>query len=349
MSSQGSTATFELEIQDMNQKGPAKPVKTKRVKEVKWDTRRMEHYEPPAADPEEIDFRHSHWKWKRKLVLEALLKSGTGQTGISAFEHCGSDCYVKYCKEENCYSAIGNFCHNRHCEPCMRQKANLMAANLRKKLEENPKQIFRFITLTLKHSDTPLREQIDRIYDSFKKLRKTKVWAESQRGGATILEIKWNPDNGEWHPHLHIIAEGDFVRQAALSDAWLNITKDSYRVDIRIIGGAKDACHYVSKYVGKGVNQECWINEGAAIEFVCAMKGTRTCATFGSWRGYALLEHPKDDRLWTPIGRLTDIVRLANEGNPYYVRLLDQITADLQYNPHKPRGKKTQPMLPVPD
>lgn len=297
-------------------------------------------YEPPAADPEEIDFRHSHWAVKRRLVNQCLILAGTGKTQIEAFENCGSDAWVKYSKEAERYKMVQNCCHNRHCEPCMRAKANLMAANLRNKLEERPGLKYRFITLTLKHSDTPLRDQIDRLYSCFKKLRAERTWKESQTGGAAILEVKWNADTGEWHPHLHLIAEGEFLRQQALAEMWYAITGDSFKVDIRLIHGSKDAVHYVSKYLGKGVNNEVWINGDAGIEWILAMKGTRTAATYGSWRGFKLLEHPKDEYTYEPIGRLTDIMRRANAGEPFYVRLIDVLRLNLQYNPHKKRDKK---------
>lgn len=320
----------------------AKPPKQKRAKAVdkafeKKCKRLM--YVAPVATNAETDFRHSNWKTKRALVLATLRAAGQSETSVDAFVQCGAECVVEYNKEEKRYRLRATYCHCRHCEPCQRSKANLLAANLRTRLAVEADGRYRFITLTLRHTDTPLREQLDRLHACFKKLRATKLWKESQKGGCAILEVKYDADRGEWHPHLHIVAEGGYIHQRDLSLAWLDATGDSDIVDIRALNSGKDAAHYVSKYVSKGTNNEVWYNRDAAIEWVLAMKGVRTAATYGRWRGFKLLEHAGDKGTWHRIGLLTHLVAMADEGNDHYIRLIDTIKRDLQYDPHKKRTK----------
>ena len=133
-----------------------------------------------------------------------------------------------------------------------------MPANLKTKVGESPGNQFRFITLTLRHTDTPLADKLDRLTACFKKLRNSKCWKETQTGGAVMIEVKYDRDTGEWHPHLHIVAEGFFLHHQDLSAAWHAITTDSFRVDIRAIKTTKDAAFYVAKYVSKGSNDDVY-------------------------------------------------------------------------------------------
>lgn len=319
-----------------------KPVKRER-RETKDEARKYQQMarQLPPASKEETAFRHSNWATKRKLVRAALESVNTSRCSMERFDECGGECTVEYCKESQKYRLRANYCKNRHCEPCNRAKANLLAANLRSRLEKEPNGRYRFVTLTLKHTDTPLADQIQRLYTSFRTLRTKRPWKESQSGGAAVLEVKWDPDTGEWHPHLHIISEGDFLLQSQLAELWHAITGDSWIVDIRPLKTGKDAAHYVAKYVSKGTNDAVWHNTNAAQEWVTAMKGVRSCATFGAWRGYKLLAHLPDTAAWTPIGTLNSIYRDAREGHVYAVRLLEVLARELQYDPHRKRGHAT--------
>ena len=343
-------APFSLHAEQPRQ--PKKPAKQKREKlgspAQQQKDRAAERYANflathRTASTDETLFRHSNWKDKRARVLAALKHAGTGANAIDAFQQCGADCTVEYCKEEKKYRLRAQYCHCRHCEPCARAKGNLLTANLRKRLETQADGRYRFITLTLRHRDDNLRPQIERLYQSFRALRASKLWKGSQRGGCAILEVKWDPDTGLWHPHLHVISEGDFIHQADLSNAWLKITGDSSIVDIRALSAGKDAAHYVAKYVSKGTNNEVWWNDSAAVEWIHATKGVRTAATFGTWRGFALLDHLPDAGTWTRIGSLDQIYSHAREGQVYAVRLLDTLAKELQYDPHKKRTKKGKP------
>lgn len=284
-------------------------------------------------------FRHTHWELKRARVRTALVAAGQSSRQVEVFDGCGAQCVVEYCEEEKRYRIRGDYCKCRHCEPCARAKANLLSANLRNRLEEKPDGRYRFVTLTLKHSDVPLVDQIRRLYKCFAQLRRRRFWRESTTGGVAIFECKWSPKTRLWHPHLHCVTEGGYMAQADLSDEWLAVTGDSAIVDIRALNSEKDAAHYVAKYVSKGTNGEVWHDAQASVEWVIAMKGVRTAATFGRWRGFQLLGHDADARHWKPVGMLDHLIAASRAGEPLARGIVTALVNDLQYNPHKPRGK----------
>lgn len=311
-----------------------------------------------AADPINEDeewFRHHNWQKKRAVVMKALWDAGTSTNSIGAFANCGSDCQVEWSEELQRYRICACYCHNRHCEPCMRAKSALITNNLREIMKKGQQKTHRFITLTLAHdAETPLKDQIKRLNAAYKKLRSTKEWKQSQKGGAATIEIKWavagprkRKDGttyhaeGGWHPHLHIISEGTYLNTYTLSNLWVSITGDSHIVDIRIISAEKDVAYYVGKYVTKGSNNEVWDDPKRAVEFVKATKGVRMCATFGTWRGYKLLAKPKEiPGQWKHVASLASLVRRANAGDQTALDLLVILTETQMYNPHKKRSPK---------
>jgi len=307
-------------------------------------TARPNLYRQPQSDDYEKLFRHEHWAAQRKTIRSHLAAAGTGGTALERWDNCGAECLIEWSDEAQRYRLRASYCKNRHCRPCAKSKAGLIAANLRNRLEQKAtgNDRYRFITLTLRHSKRPLREQIRSLYSHFTKLRATKFWKRSQRGGAFMIECGWNKLTREWHPHLHIIGEGDFLRQDTLANEWMKITSGSFKVDVRAINSGKDAVHYVSKYVTKGTNDEVWSDDSAAQEWIIATRSLRTCATYGTWRGYKLMRPDKVHQVkdWKPIALLSRTVQNAIAGSLADMILLEHLCNALQYNPHKPREKR---------
>ena len=271
--------TFQLRPEEPTKKKSAAPRKKTEPHKAWSKHAEGRSYEPATAQPEELWFRHTWWKPTRVRVRDALVHSLVSPRALQRFDNCGADAHVYYSEDTKKYSVRAEYCHSRHCQPCMKAKANLLAANLRARLAVNPKGRYRFITLTLRHNTAPLPNQVKRLYSSFTKLRASKLWKSTQRGGVAVLEVKYNAASDRWHPHLHVIAEGDFLKQTDLSRAWHKATGDSQVVDIRALNSGQDAAHYVSKYVSKGTNNDVWNNATRAQEWVHAMHGVRTAAT----------------------------------------------------------------------
>lgn len=280
----------------------------------------------PPLTKEEEHFRHSYWRPKRAKVRTTLVTAGANRFAMERFDACGSDCAIEYSEELKKHRVRANYCRSRHCEPCMRAKGNKICSNLKKRLEQHTEGRYRFITLTLKHTHTPLAEQIKRLYRCFRKLRNSKEWKRTQRGGAFMLEVKRSKDGKLWHPHLHIASEGSFLDKRDLSEMWFRATGDSFIADIRSIGTSKDMAFYVSKYVTKGTSNDVWNDESLAQEWILASKGVRMCATFGTWRGYKLLANSDDAKDWKPVCTYAALYQAAYNLEPWAMDLFIKIT-----------------------
>jgi len=307
---------------------------------------RIEYIDPPPITTEEEIFRHRGWSTRRALVLKSLVGAHQNAKQIEAFRNCGADCVVEVNQDTKKLRVRANYCHCRHCEPCMRSKGRKMAINIRAAIEKRKNARFRFVTLTLRHSDQPLADQISRLYRAFAKLRKWDGWKNSQTGGCCTLEVKRAKPRGadvdapaKWHPHLHVIVEGNWLNQAELSAAWHHATGDSFMVDVRQLDSAKDAAFYVSKYVTKGTSPEVWQDDDAAQEWITAIRGRRLALTFGTWRGVRLMANPESNGTWRVIDRLDKIISDARDCHPYAIALMMQLK-----NPEFTHDEDGQPL-----
>lgn len=293
----------------------------------------------PASRGETV-FRHSGWEGRRAKVTRALERSGASDLALHNWHHCGSHAVVEWSEKSQRYRIRANYCRSRHCEPCMRTKANKIARNLEDRLSAGRDQEYRFVTLTLAHTPAPLADQIRRLFASFKKLRQRGIWKSTQRGGAFMLEVKLSQDG--WHPHLHIVTSGSFLNQRALSEAWRDVTGDSFIVDVRAVKSSHDAAYYVAKYITKGTTAAVWDDEDAAQEWITASKGVRTCSTFGTWRGESLLKVKETADDWRPLvtlNRLLDDVRDRRRGSELLLDELLKMRAE-QRTPRPPPSRR---------
>lgn len=138
----------------------------------------------------------------------------------------------------------------------------------------------RFMTLGERDTDEPLKTRLDRQSKALQKLRRTDVWKRHVKGGVVIWEVTRNTEKGTWHPHLHLIVDGEFFPQDQLLQAW----RDALGRD----GSARmEGCHdriksarYLAKYLAKDADLCRW-GHPAIQEFASAMHRRRLIATFG--------------------------------------------------------------------
>lgn len=254
-------------------------------------------------------FRHSGWSHRRRLVFDSLRRTGVGHRRLEAFCDCGA---ITTCEAtHNEVRVCGSSCRHPLCEPCRQERAAKIRANLYVLCID--KEI-RFLTLTLRHSDTALTAQLDRLYRSFSLLRRRKEWAQNVKGGAAFCEVKISERDGLYHPHLHILIEGQWWEHKEISRLWHEITGDSTVVDITRPRVIEDVCAYAVGYCTKSIHSSCFTDPDRLDEVQVSLRGRRMCLTFGEWRGQPLEATEKDERVWVSLGRLDTVIKRASEG-----------------------------------
>lgn len=259
-----------------------------------------------------VTFRHSGWARSRALVRQALLDLDTPARSLHRFDTCGSDPWVVVDQNDSSRLAIhSNHCHSRWCTPCSRERAHRIVGNLQPTLSQGD---IRFLTLTMKHSPAPLSGQIDRIYASFRKLRRAPFWTRAVDGGCAVLELVHSHRTGCWHVHLHCLLHGTWIDVKALKAEWWRITRDSYVIDIRPCTDSDHAAHYITKYVTKPVPSSVINKPDQLREMIAAYAHRRLVLTWGTWRGIRLTE-PLDATVWKSIASLPQLYQRRDAGN----------------------------------
>jgi len=263
----------------------------------------------PASD---VAFRHSGWLPLRRKVAAVLVECTTTTKAIQRFCACGKNAWVVHpAGNDNDFRLVADYCHNRWCVPCAGLKARVIASNLADAAERLP---VRFLTLTLKGSDAPLSETLDRLYRCFTLLRRRTSWVRHVRGGAVFLEVTFSAKSGTWHPHLHVLFHGGYFPQRLLKGEWYAVTGDSYVVDVRAVRSRDHLMRYVTKYVSKPIGSSVAHDLALLRELIDALSRRRVCSTFGSWRGIKLTETP-DAKEWVFVTPLATLRRKAAQGD----------------------------------
>lgn len=170
-------------------------------------------------------------------------------------------------------------CKSRLCPRCSRFRANVLLQQLRHyvTLIDSP----RFLTLTLKSSDDPLRQQLLHLRKSFAKLRRSSIWRDHVKGGIYTVEVTYNRKTKQWHPHIHAIIDGRFFAQPAIVTAWKIASGGSFIVDIRACHSRGDAVNYLATYISKS-SDPANFPAIAIAEWAINVHGLRFVARFGT-------------------------------------------------------------------
>lgn len=266
-------------------------------------------------------WRHASWQTTRKRVYESLCRTMQPVARIHSFSACGSAAFVvKHRIEPDRYRIVGSGCRDRFCLPCARERSRVVVDNVTKYLKHQP---VRFLTLTLRHRDVSLSEQLRRLYECFRKLRSSAYWRKHVTGGAAFLEVTLSL-NGTWHPHYHCLIQGKYLPRSEVRRLWHEITGDSHIVDVRMARGDVEVIKYITKYVTKSFSGRISRDPEKLDELVAAMYRVRTIIAWGTWRDLQATEAVADTD-WEYLCTLEDLVRRASLEGGLWQTVLDTL------------------------
>lgn len=167
---------------------------------------------------------------------------------LDRLKECGN--FIKFQSSEDKTKFIlagGNFCNNRFCPFCSWLKAKRTAFELLeliKVVEYTEKLAFIFITLTVPNvSREKLRKEIECFNKSFKRLFETKEFKAFNKGFIRKLEITYNEERNDYHPHFHLVVavnksyftSRDYMSKRRLLELWQRATRNPNitQVDIK--------------------------------------------------------------------------------------------------------------------
>lgn len=215
--------------------------------------------------------------------------------------------FKRYLSVDEVRLHAANFC-KKHllCPFCAMRRGTKYLQAYKQRLEvvfqENPKLRAFMVTLTVKDGES-LSERFAHLRAALKKYTEQRRNAfKGQRaveyakafGGVHSIEIKRGKNSGLWHPHVHMIWLCEEIPNASqLSREWLEITGDSYIVDVREFYGESvvDGFLEVFKYALKFSDMPLADN----WEAYQLLKEKRLVDSFGLLRGVKVPEELTDD------------------------------------------------------
>lgn len=243
--------------------------------------------------------------WDRVAALYAILDIQDEKRRLATLTDCRTMAWFARNRHDGHVTVMSNACHLRWCPLCSRSTRIRVQCNTLEFVRslDRPK----FLTLTIKHTEDPLKEQLSHLYKCFSQLRKRPVFATAARGGIFFFQVKLNKSATEWHPHLHVVLDSDYIAHKQLSAAWAKITKGSMVVDIREIKDPEKAADYVARYAATPADITT-MPQQKALDLMRALSGRRLCGTWGTAAGLHLLKPEKpiaDD--WINVGSWTQV------------------------------------------
>lgn len=254
---------------------------------------------PPGPDsftvhvdtPEQI-LRFQGVQPERSFWLEHLPNIDPDIMRLSRFRQCGAYAWVAQDVQTGRYFLRGESCKMRICPVCRRNIQRRSADRVLDFMHIRGASKWQFITLTLKHSENPLKTQLDRLVRCFRKLRQRKLWRDSVQTGYAVIEVTFHAADSvapggrlrafsEWHPHLHVVAQTEWIDWSALRKAWFAVTGDSDNIDCQKVESSSHAAHYVSKYIGKPPDINLRSDPRHAAEYYRSLQHRRLLMPFG--------------------------------------------------------------------
>jgi len=207
-----------------------------------------------------------------------------------------------------------NACRLRWCPMCAEMRKKTVARSCFDFLKDQGR--VRLLTLTVKHGDKPLTDQLEFLKKCFIKLRNSVKWKRYVTGCVWFLHVKDNGANRGWHPHLHVLLTGQYVPQEWLSAKWRKITGESFIVDIREVYDLEEALFDACRYVGRPANL-LDVEEDCRVDLMHALDGVRLCGTTGICKAISLRPPRLKDREgnYTVLGSYYAVHRLASLGD----------------------------------
>ena len=294
-----------------------------------------ENWDPPIPTAAEVAWRHGKWQEKRDRMRDAIARIDNTHKRLERWDSCGACAVVEHSKELDVCRITCWHCRDRMCEPCQAKRAKEVARIVRSNAKG---KTLRFMTLSCRSTEDPLKDQIRFLRKSFNKLKRTPIWKSSVIGGCAILEVKREPKawkeradgskyqtSGLWHPHLHMMTTGTWIDANAVRDAWEKITGGSRGFDVRVVDREESACNYIAKYVNKATNAAVVCNPEWLVEFIQAMRGSRTYNVFGKWVGVKRDADEQQATDWKAITTVHDLMIARNAEEPWAIALANRL------------------------
>jgi len=200
-------------------------------------------------------------KFVQQKLLRALIKLGSPLA-----KRYDNTLFCSTVLEQDGNKLRSRFCKARWCNVCNRVRTAKLIKGYGSAIESmlDP----RFVTLTVPNVPGPeLRSEIKRMISEFRKIQELRRKLKKPLlRGIRKLEVTYNPDLNNYHPHFHFIIEGEQNAQE-LINSWMdrNTTADKRGQDQREAKNPIELFKYFAKLTSKSKSDTIIIKAGKMV------------------------------------------------------------------------------------
>lgn len=276
-------------------------------------------------------------KWLSKFLKE---------DNLNLIYQCGT--YLEFYSDvtlENKKLNRSNFCKNRFCPLCSWRKArkdSLKISILLKYLKDTFNYEFLFLTLTAPNvTGDKLNDEIKEYTKAFKRLSERKEFKKISKGFVRKLEVTFNKERDDFHPHLHIMIavnksyfkKNDYISKKKWLEIWKECKRDNSitQVDVKKINIDDDnAIFEMAKYGAK--DSDYLMTQDIFDTFYKALKGKRLITYSGAFKDALKLFEDKQLEHYKEIDLTQYIYRLTYTWNKEYWKYIQYELKELSEN-----------------
>ena len=200
-------------------------------------------------------------KFVQQKLLRALIKLGSPLA-----KRYDNTLFCSTVLEQDGNKLRSRFCKSRWCNICNRTRTAKLIKGYGAAIDSmiDP----RFVTLTVPNVPAEeLRSEIKRMLSEFRKIQELRRKQEKPLlRGIRKLEVTYNPDLNNYHPHFHFIIDGESIAEE-LIQSWLNrnTTADKRGQDQRQAKNPIELFKYFTKLTSKSKSDTIIIKAGKMV------------------------------------------------------------------------------------
>lgn len=243
--------------------------------------------------------KYTEKKLKNQL-LEPLISKHVSESTLYDIKECNT--FMLFVADESLekkklYGA--NSCKHRFCPVCSWRKSRknaLKISILMEYLKQEENKEFLFLTLTAPNVKAgELKDEIKHYNEAFKRLMQRKEVKSAVKGYIRKLEVTYNKERDDYHPHFHVILAVDkhyfnnkrqYIKRGRWLELWQQSTKNALitQVDVRKVKPQtnKKEISEVAKYSAK--DSDYLEDEQVFDTFYQALSGKRLIVYSGLFK-----------------------------------------------------------------
>lgn len=287
--------------------------------------------------------KYTNKKKKNQEIIKYISKH-LSEDNLNRLYECGS--FLEMYSDINLEKMKlnkSNFCGNRFCSMCAWRQTKKDALKISIIMEFIKKELnldFIFLTLTAPNVKSEnLNDEIKKYNLSFKKLTKRKEFMKISKGYVRKLEVTYNQERNDYHPHFHVIivvnksyfTDKTYISKKKFLKLWQECMNDDSitQVDVKKIDtNDKKSISEIAKYGAK--DSDYMYSQDVFDVFYKALKGKQLVTYSGVFKdGLKAFKEGKLDK-YKDIDLTEYIYRLCykwNFKNANYIQMeLNELT-----------------------